>query len=172
MSATLEARVQQLEDIGAIKDLKARYVRACDLKHADVVRDCFDPDGVTVDYEGFPVFDNRDAFSKVYESMACTPNIVDIHHTSNGEIELTGPDSAKGKWSLYFQNINISARTCIQMACEYNDAYVKKNGRWLIKATQSRRTSFLMQKFDDDGKPTVLSFGNEGPKAFGETPKK
>lgn len=169
---SLEKRVQQLEDIAAIKDLKARYLRACDLKQPDVVRDCFDADKVVIDYEGFPPFDSRDAFAKVYEGMACNPNIVDIHHAANPEIEITGPDSAKAKWGLYFQNINVSGRTCIQMACEYRDEYVKKNGRWWIKKSQSRRTSFLMQQFDDSGKPTVLSFGNEGPKVFGEAPKK
>lgn len=171
--AALTARVQHLEDIAAIKELKHRYLRACDLKQPDVVRDCFDPDGVVIDYEGFPPFDNREAFAKVYESMACTPNIVDIHHAANPEIDMAiGSDTAKAKWGLSFQNVNVSARTCIQMACEYNDEYIKKGGRWWIKKSQSRRTSFLMQKFDDNGIPTVLSFGNEGPKVFGEAPKK
>lgn len=172
MTASLEARVQQLEDIAAITALKSRYLRACDLKQPQVVRDCFAEGKVEIDYEGFPLFDDRDAFAKIYETMACTPNIVDIHHAANPEIEFTGADTAKAKWGLYFQNINISARTCIQMACEYRDEYVRKNGRWWITKSQSRRTSFLMQKFCDDGKPTVLSFGNEGPKVFGDAPKK
>ena len=69
MTASLEARVQQLEDIAAITALKSRYLRACDLKQPDVVRDCFAEGKVEIDYEGFPLFDDRDAFAKIYETM-------------------------------------------------------------------------------------------------------
>jgi len=59
----LAARVQALEDIAAIKALKYRYLRGCDRKEPETVRDCLDPAGCLIDYEGFPRFENRDHFS-------------------------------------------------------------------------------------------------------------
>ena len=168
---SLARRVQELEDIGAIKDLKSRYWRACDLKQPAVVRDCFDPAGAVIDYEGFPAFDNRDAFTKTYETMACRPGLFDLHHGCNPEIELTGPDTAKAKWSLAFYTVDVATRTAINMGVEYNDEYIKKAGRWLIKKTVARRVSFTMEKYAADGTPTVLTFGNEGPKVYGEALK-
>jgi hypothetical protein len=48
---TLARRVQELEDLNAIKDLKHRYLRACDRQRPDDVRECFDPDGVVIEFQ-------------------------------------------------------------------------------------------------------------------------
>ena len=96
---TIEERLQRLEDDRAIRDLKARYLRACDSQDPDTVADCLLPEA-KIDFEGFPPFDNRDAFVAVFEAMGCQSGVHDIHHASNAEITLTGPDRAEGKWSL------------------------------------------------------------------------
>ena len=46
----IEERLQRLEDDRAIRDLKARYLRACDSKDPETVRDCLLPDGAVIAY--------------------------------------------------------------------------------------------------------------------------
>ncbi|MDD3798863.1 MAG: nuclear transport factor 2 family protein, partial [Novosphingobium sp.] len=103
MPITLEdlaARLTALEDIEAIRQLKARYLRCCDLKKVDELRETFLPGAVRIDYQSFPLFTDLEDFLKVYEEMACHEGVYDIHHATNAEIELTGADTAAGKWSL------------------------------------------------------------------------
>jgi hypothetical protein len=164
---TLELRLQRLEDDRAIRDLKARYLRACDGKDPEGVRDTLLPIGAVIAYEGFPAFDNRDDFVEIYRQMGCAPGIFDIHHGANGEIAFENAERATGKWALYFHNINLAARTLTQMGVEYDDRYVKQDGRWWIAETRTRRTSCLVQSVDAAGNAVVAVMG-EAPAAFGE----
>ena len=163
---TLEQRLQRLEDDRAIRDLKARYLRACDAKDPETVRDCLLPEGAVIAYDGFPAFDGRDAFVAVYAQMGCAAGVFDIHHGANGIVEFDGPDRARGQWSLLFHNINLAARTLTQMGVEYEDVYVRQDGRWWIAETRSRRQSCLIHTVDADGRPTVTVMG-EPPATFG-----
>lgn len=164
--ASLEERLQRLEDDRAIRDLKARYLRACDTKDPEAVRDCLKPDGAVIAYDGFPTFDSRDAFVAVYAEMGCAPGIFDIHHGANGAIEFNGSDAARGRWSLLFHNINLASRTLTQMGVEYDDLYVREGGRWWIAETRSRRLSCLIHTVDAEGRPSVVVMG-EAPETFG-----
>lgn len=166
MPASLEQRLQRLEDDRAIRDLKARYLRACDAKDPDTVRDCLFPEGAVIAYDGFPAFDSRDAFVAVYAAMGCAPGVFDIHHGANGVIGFDSPDRATGQWSLLFHSINLASRTLTQMGVEYDDAYVKQDGRWWISETRSRRLSCLIHAVDDAGRPRVTVMG-EPPATFG-----
>lgn len=163
-TAPLEARLRALEDLAEIQSLKARYLRGCDLQQPDDVRATLLPEAV-VAYEGFPVFDNRDAFVQVFAEMGCQPGIYDMHHGSNPEIEVKG-DRATGKWALFFQSINLTTRTITQMGVEYDDVYLRRDGVWLIAETRTRRTSFLGQSVGEDGILRVVTMG-EPPATFG-----
>jgi len=164
--AALAARLARLEDDRAIRDLKARYLRACDAKDPAGVRDTLRPAGAVIAYDGFPRFDDRDAFVAVFESLGCAPGIHDIHHGANGVIDFEGPDRARGRWSLLFHNINLGARTLTQLGVEYDDVYVREDGRWWIAETRSRRLSCLIQGVDDAGRPVVTVMG-DAPATFG-----
>jgi len=163
---TLEERIQRLEDDRAIRDLKARYLRACDGKDPDTVRDCLRPDAA-IGYEGFPRFDNRDDFVEVYRQFGCVPGVYDIHHAANGVIAFDGADRATGQWSLTFHTINLSQRTITQFGIEYDDAYVRVDHRWWIAETVSRRKSVLVQTVDEAGETRVIALG-QSDAAFGE----
>ena len=163
---TLEERLQRLEDDRAIRDLKARYLRACDTKDPDTVLDTLAPKGAVIAYEGFPPFDNREDFVAIYRQMGCTPDIFDIHHGANGIITFESATRARGQWSLFFHNINLAGRTLTQMGVEYDDVYVKDGDRWWIAETRSRRTSCLIHTVDEGGTGTVVAMG-EPPAAFG-----
>ena len=155
----LATRLQALEDKEAIRLLKSRYLRACDLKQPDAVRDCFSPDGVSIEYQGFPIFTNRDDFVATYEGMACHGGVYDIHHATNWDIELTGADEARGLWSLNFRTILTGPRQVTRLAVEYEDVYRRHDGRWWIYRSVSRVTSVLTEQLGEDGSITVLAAG-------------
>ena len=163
---TLEERVQRLEDDRAIRDLKARYLRACDAKDPASVAVCLLADA-RIRYEGFPPFDNRDDFVAVYRQFGCVPGIFDIHHAANGVIDFESADRATGQWALTFHNINLANRTTTQFGIEYDDLYIRQDGRWWIAETASRKKSALVQSVDAGGLVRVVSLG-ETDKPFGE----
>lgn len=163
---TLEQRLQRLEDDRAIRDLKARYLRACDTKDPEAVRDCLLPVGAVIAYDGFPAFADREAFVAVYAQLGCAPGIFDIHHGANGVIRFVNEDRATGQWSLLFHNINLTSRTLTQMGVEYDDLYVRQDGRWWIAETRSRRLSCLIHSIDAAGQPVVTVMG-DAPETFG-----
>ena len=99
--------------------------------------------------------------------MGCQPGVHDIHHATNSEIELTGPDSATGKWSLNFRSIIMAQRSVIEMGVEYEDRYIRQDGRWWIAETRSHRTGCLIETIDEAGKPTVVVMGDP-PATYGE----
>jgi len=162
---TIEERLQRLEDDRAIRDLKMRYLRATDLKQPDELRECLIKDAI-VAFDGFPPFDNREAFIAVYQEMGCAPGIFDIHHGGTGTITFQSPDEASAHWPLYFHNINLAQRMLTQMGVQYEDRYVKRDGRWWICETRSKRTSCLIHSVDEAGVPTVAVMG-EPPEQFG-----
>ena len=166
MTAELEQRLERLENDRAIRDLKARYLRACDAKDPETVRDCLLPEGAVIAYDGFPAFDNRDAFVAVYAEMGCAPGVFDIHHGANGVIAFETPDRATGAWSLLFHTINLASRTMTQMGVVYDDLYLKQDGRWWIAETRSHRQSCLIQSVDEAGQVTVAVMG-AAPETFG-----
>ena len=166
---TLEERVQQLEDDRAIRDLKARYLRACDTQSPDTVRDCLLPEA-SIRFEGFPALDNREDFVAIYSELGCAPGVFDIHHAANGVVTFEGPERARGQFSLTFHNINLTHRTLTQFGVEYEDVFVKQDGRWWIAETVSKKKSVLVQAVDEEGNAKVVAMG-EDDGSFGKAPE-
>jgi hypothetical protein len=157
----LAARLSAMEDKEAIRRLKSRYLRACDLKKVEVVRDCFLAEGVRIAYQNFPVFTDRDAFVAVFEQMACQGGVYDLHHATNWEIDLDGPgpdgrDRARGLFSLAFRTILTGPRQVVRLVVEYEDMYVRHDGRWWIADTVSKVTSMLTEQIGEDGSVTMI----------------
>ena len=139
---SLTERVQKLEDEVAIKELKYRYLNACDEKEVDTIIDCFAEGQIVIKYANIGEFDNREDFVALYTRMACNTNIFDMHHAQNPIITITGPNTAIGKIALRFFNINTNARTCAQMAGHYDDEYKKINEKWhIVKTIFTPRTT-------------------------------
>ena len=132
----LAARIQRLEDLEAIKQLKHRYWRCLDLKLWDDLRQCFTPDA-TVDYgEGRYRFTGVDAIMDfLTRSLGRETGAMGIHHGGHPEIELTGPTSARGSWSLYNYLFNPGQKRGVWIGSYYSDDYVKVAGAWRIRHT-------------------------------------
>lgn len=156
----LAARVAQLEDREAIRALKARYLRGCDLKQPDVVRDTLLPEGAVIAYEGFPPFADREPFVEIFAAMGCQSGVYDIHHATNADIAFTGTDEATGKWSLNFHSIVLAQRSVTHMGVEYEDRYVRRDGRWWIAETRSRRLYCRIEQIDEQGRSTTETLGD------------
>ena len=145
----LLARVQRLEDIEAIRRLKARYLHACDRKNIPALRDCFADGDVEIDYGAIGCFSNRDDFLKVYQEKACHPHVIDIHHGHNEQIEWHSASEASATFDLFFYQIDTSSGMLIQLGGYYEDRFAKSGEEWKITATKFVVTSTLVNQVGD-----------------------
>jgi hypothetical protein len=131
---TLEARIQVLEDIEAIKRLKYRYWRCLDLKRWDELAGCFTPDA-TVDYsEGKYRFQGVEAIiGFLSKSLGWASGSIGSHHGHHPEIELTSPTTARAVWALDNYLFNPGQQRNVRIAAFYEDDCVKVNGAWKLR---------------------------------------
>lgn len=147
--ANLQARLERLEDLDAIRDLKARYFAACDGKDPAGMRACFVDGEVAIDYGVIGCFDRADALVAVFTQMACHPHMVEMHHGVNPRIEITGADTARGEWGLHYQLINTRESTLTQLGARYEDEYRRTVQGWKIRATRCVVDSTLVLALGD-----------------------
>lgn len=125
---TLEARIRTLEDIEAIRNLKARYARYCDDDYdADALAPLFTEDAV---WDGGMLgrCEGREAIRTFFGGTARVMPYA-IHHVTNPEIEVAG-DEATGKWLLWQPCIHAEGNQALWMAGGYADRYRRENGEW------------------------------------------
>lgn len=140
---TPEQRLQRLEAIESIRHLKSRYLFSCDRKDPGGMRACFADGPIRIDYGVVGTFDTADALVKIYTEIACHPHMVEMHHGMNPQIEVLGPDRARGTWSLHYFLINTQSNSVTQLAGYYEDEYCRQDGEWKICATKFVATSTL-----------------------------
>jgi hypothetical protein len=140
----LDARLRVLEDLEAIRQLKADYLSSCDQKDPQRMRACFAPGPVRIDYGLIGVFDDRDQLVEVFERLGCHEHIVEMHHGVNPRLSIVDAGNARGSWGLHYQQINTRERTLTQLGAYYEDEYRKLDGEWKIAATRCVVTSTLV----------------------------
>lgn len=158
----IEDRIRRLEDIEAIRALKARYLACCDAKDPDGVRACFADGPITIEYGPIGSFETADDLVAVYTEIACHEHMVEMHHGVNPRIELTGGDSAHGRWNVHYQLINTRDMTLTQLAGEYRDEYRRTPAGWRISATRFAVTSALSVTLGEDALKLLLA-SNQPP---------
>lgn len=137
----LNERIQRLEDIEAIRKLKARYLHGCDRKDSDAIKSCFADGEILIDYGAIGVFRRREDFLAVFQEMACHDHIIDMHHGQNAQIEWLSPQMASATWDLYFYQIDTHSGHHTQLAGYYEDRYEKREGQWEIVQSRFAVTS-------------------------------
>ncbi|WP_048307070.1 nuclear transport factor 2 family protein [Halomonas sp. PR-M31] len=162
MTTDLEARLRRLEDLEAIRTLKARYLFSCDQKDPEGVRQCFAPGEVEIDFGRIGVFHHRDALVKVFQELGCHEHIVEMHHGVNPQIELLDTHNAEGIWGLKYFLINTRDQQMIQLGAYYEDRYRKIDGEWKIAKTRCVVTSTLIMGLEE-GLAKVLFAGRQAP---------
>ena len=144
--------MSERDEIEAIQQLKYRYMRAVDLKLWDELHDTFWPEVVCSYGDGTHSFEGRDAvLGFLRDSLG--GNLVTLHQVHHPQIEITGPNTARGRWYLVDYVINagpdrplMKGRSTLLGAAFYHDQYEKRDGEWRILSTGYERT---FEQFDD-----------------------
>ena len=152
-------RLQLLEDREAIRELKARYLAACDAKNPAGMRACFVDGPVQIDFGVVGSFDRADALVDVFTAIGCHPHMVEMHHGVNPRIEHVSAGRAKGHWGLHYQLINTRDHTLTQRGAYYDDEYVRDGdgGSWKIEKTRCVVTSTLVLQLGEDAVKRVFA---------------
>lgn len=130
----LEKRVQALEDIEAIKKLKARYFRSIDKKAWDELRDVFTEDAYG-DYNRLGIKQGRETIVNFIKGFEGSSTVVTTHQGHNSEIELTGENTAKGSWEMDYYRADSSDKSLIRDGIFYEDEYNRDaDGKWRIRS--------------------------------------
>jgi len=138
----LEKSLQVLEDLEAIKKLKAQYAQLCDDKYDSrtmtakgepetdsVARDIanlFTEDGVWDGGEKFGVARGRQA---IYERFKGAAFRFAVHYFVQPQITIDG-NRARARWYLW-QAATLQDNTAVWMAGFEDDEYIKIDGQWL-----------------------------------------
>ena len=155
----LEKRIQVLEDIEAIKQLKARYWFACARRDADGIRNCFGKDGLLIDFGFIGQFTDLDAFITLFMEMTDKPSHIDLHHGLAPEIEIVDSNNAKGRWRMQFQLIETETQVAQFMGGYYEDTYRKEGDQWIIETTKYSLTFNLMMQKDSADVLKLIEMG-------------
>jgi len=156
-AADIAQRLQILEDIEAIRRLKARYLSCCDRKDPAGMRSCFVDGPIEIDYGPVGRFETADALVRVFTEVGCHPHMVELHHGVNPQIDVLDTARARGTWGLHYFLINTRERTLTQLAGYYEDAYSKIDGQWKIAATRFVPTSTLVLDIASDAAKALFA---------------
>lgn len=133
--------VQQLLDIEAIKQLKARYFRLMDLKQWDDWGLVFATDCVMEVPEAELVNNGREEI--VTSVSGALVGARTCHHGHMPEIEITSPNTATGTWAmedhLWIPEGHRLGIRHMHGYGHYHETYEKIDGRWYIKTLKLTR---------------------------------
>ncbi|MBV8981946.1 MAG: nuclear transport factor 2 family protein [Acidimicrobiia bacterium] len=122
--------LQQLLDIEAIKQLKARYFRCMDTKDWSGFRDVFTDDAV-LEAEGRVREGGENIAGFISKLLA---DVVTVHHGHMPEITLTGPDTATGVWAMFdYVEFPDHPEASFRGYGHYAEEYVRGDGGWRIR---------------------------------------
>lgn len=136
MAETLEARIQRLEDLEAIRLLKARYCQACDDDHnPDAVAACFIEDGL---WEGANIGVHAKGHAAIKDYIGGVRASGRVHNpahmVTNPVIKVDG-DRATGDWRflmMYADRGDARVPRFHRIIGIYQDEYVRTPDGWLM----------------------------------------
>jgi hypothetical protein len=138
MTETLEARIRRLEDIEAIKQLKARYGQACDDDHnPDKVAALFVPDGLWAG-ENIGVHAKGHAAIKDYiGGVRASGRMRNSAHMFMNPIITVNGDRATGEWRFvmcFTGKVGDGTLQYHRIIGFYEDVYVRVGDTWLYES--------------------------------------
>lgn len=123
---TLEQRLQRVEDILEIGQLRAKYCKYLDAGEWDALVELFTPDG---EFHGIGSATGRAELKEFYARMRRESIEAWWHFSSNETAELDG-DRATGE--TYLDQPCVLGGVAYASAGRYQDEMVRHNGRWLF----------------------------------------
>ena len=131
--------IEDLLNIHEIKNLRIRYSTYFDEQRIDDLMDLFTPDAVCEfgpEYGGNWVGPEQIRANYLpYFEEDKEPYRV-LHSITNHMVELTGPDTARGRCYLIDLNFAEGQKNPLYLFGAYDDLYKKLHGRWLIHRTR------------------------------------
>jgi uncharacterized protein (TIGR02246 family) len=125
-----------VDDIEAIRQLKARYFRLMDTKDWDGMRQVFTDDVVMDTSEaGGSVIAGADAFMAFLREAI--GEVVTVHHGHMPEITITSPTTATGVWSM--EDMLRWPDTEMHGYGHYHETYAKAGAEWRIATSKLTR---------------------------------
>ena len=126
-----------MDDVEAIRQLKARYFRTMDMKDWAGMRAVFTDDVVMdTSSSGGGVIAGADEFMAFLEPTL--DGVVTVHHGHMPEIEITSPTTATGIWSME-DMLRWPDGTEMHGYGHYLETYEKVDGEWRIKTSTLTR---------------------------------
>lgn len=133
--AQLEQRVQALEDVNAIRHLKARYAAYCDDQYnPDAIAALFTEDAVW-ESQGLGRFEGRHAIREFFRGASRLFPFA-IHYSLNGQIDVQG-DMARAQWYLFMPCTLGEGNRAMWRAGVDHEEYVRVEGEWKFTRTSS-----------------------------------
>ena len=146
----LERRLQHLEDIEAITQLKYRYWRHLDLKQWDELAGLFIAEATVCYSSGRYEFAGVEAIMRfLRESLGKERGSITLHHGHHPEVTLTSETTAKATWALDNYMFNVHQNRAIRIGAYYEDRYVKVAGAWRFEHIGYRSLFHEEWKRDD-----------------------
>jgi uncharacterized protein (TIGR02246 family) len=147
-----------LEVIEELKQLKARYFRYLDTKDWAAWATVFTEDAV-LEHPANRVeaVAGRDAIVELVS--ASLGDAVTIHHGHMPEIEVLGPDTARGVWAMYDRLIFpvTDGVEHYEGYGHYLEQYVRgDDGRWRIRHVHLRRLHIEVRRRARDADPSIF----------------
>lgn len=137
MPKTLEERFQRLEDIEAIRQLKARYCEACDDDHnAEAISALFVEDGVWTGTGGPPHAEGRAAIREYMNSVRASGRIRNSAHMLMNPVIRVDGEHATGSWRLLMMftgNAKGGSTQYHRIIGKYEDEFVRREGKWYFQ---------------------------------------
>jgi len=126
-----------MDDLEAIRQLKARYCRTMDTKDWAAMRALF-ADDVTVDTteSGGTVITGADAFMAFLQDAI--GDVVTVHQCHTPEIELVSPGEASGIWAME-DMLRFADGSELHGYGHYHETYEKQDGTWRIASSKLTR---------------------------------
>ncbi|HXK21408.1 MAG TPA: nuclear transport factor 2 family protein [Myxococcota bacterium] len=135
-----------MDDLEAIKQLKARYFRTMDQKDWDGMRRVFSDDVVMdTTASGGGVVTGADTFIEFLRKAI--GDVITVHHGHMPEITLTSPTTATGIWAMEDMLRWPDGRELHGFG-HYEETYEKQGGVWRIKSSKLTR---LRMDFKEPG---------------------
>jgi hypothetical protein len=135
----VEQRLQRLEDIEAIKQLKARYCEICDSNHdPERIASVFAKDGIWESIsnpgsgqDGLGIARGHEQIRELFTEFQKLFSFSQ-HNLMNPVIEVDG-SQARGSWYLFGPFTMRESNEATWGACRYRDDYEKIGGQWKHK---------------------------------------
>ena len=147
----ISARIKAIQAIYDIKNLKFKYLNACDSKKTNEILSCFVSKKVYIDFEDFGIFSSAQDMVEKYTLYSCHPHLIEQHSGKNEIIKLLSDDEASGFWSLSYSLIDTLKNFSLNITGTYQDLYVlDDNKNWLIKKTIFKKKSSLYKSLSTE----------------------